>query len=149
MVFTDNDEASHSPIQALRGIRTASISNSKAWVKQHKRDEHDEDIEPCVAAVIVMLGRRSSFAQFVILKDLPNFRSASPTFEKLSRQSFTTKCFEQIKTTANMANLDLLFLAVSHHQYGPVTQTISGHHIHSNCVYSKTWLFQNFLKISA
>ncbi|KAG9759319.1 hypothetical protein KCU73_g3447, partial [Aureobasidium melanogenum] len=64
-------------------------------------------------------------AQRVAPQDLPNFRLASTAFEQLSRRPFTSKCFQHMKTSANMAALDHLFSTVNHHQFGPAIKKIT------------------------
>lgn len=64
-------------------------------------------------------------AQRVAPHDLPSFRLASTAFEQLSRRPFTTKCFQHMKTSANMAALDLLFSAVSHGEFGLAIKKIT------------------------
>lgn len=64
-------------------------------------------------------------AQSVAPEDIGNFRLASSAFEALSKESFVNKCFKHMKTSANMAALDLLHFAVSHRQYGPAIEKIT------------------------
>lgn len=60
----------------------------------------------------------SIIAQCVAPEDIGNFRLASTAFEALSKGLFVNKCFQHMKSSANMAALDLLLSAVSHHKYG-------------------------------